>query len=180
MILFALCTVLYSMGIFTVHDFVYLVYGIVLHGSLYCTLSYLPCGRYCTAWQSAQYMILFTLCMVLYCMAVCTVHDLVYLVYGIGLHGSLYCNDLFYLAYGIVLHGSLYFTLSYLPCVRYCTAWQSVLYIILFTLYTVLYCMAVCTSSMEKSGSKITDSSPASSIKYIIIEISSIYRNKLQ
>ena len=40
--------------------------------------------------------------------------------------------------------------------------------------------MAVCTSSMEKSGSKITDSSPASSIKYINIEISSIYRIKLQ
>ena len=110
-------------------------------------LVYLNCVRYCTAWQYVLYMIFFTLCTVLYYMAVCTVHDRVYLKYSIVLHGSLYC------------------TWSYLPCVRYCSAWQFVQYMILFTLCTVLYCMAVCTSSMEKSGSKITDSSPASSIK---------------
>ena len=109
MILFTLCTLLYCMAVCTVHDLVYLVYVIVLLGSMYCTWYFLPCVRYCTTWQSVQYMILFTLCTLLYCLAVCTVRDLIYLVYG------------------IVLHGSLYSTWSCLPCVRYCTAWQSVL-----------------------------------------------------
>ena len=94
---------------------------------LYSTWSCLPCVPYCIAWQSVQYMILFTLCTLLYCLAVCTVHDI------------------FYLVFGIVLQGSLYSTWSCLPWVQYCTAWQSVLYVILFTLCTVLFCMAVCT-----------------------------------